>query len=568
MVRVPPPHRPLSAAPRLAQDYEGHGLHAPFPYDRGYRHDSDRPVTPKEPATRLPPPVRPPETIAPADDPAGAPADAPADAPAPTEAASTRSRKSKTKIKVPTFTIHTHIREKTIPIQAGEGTQCIYWLGATAVRRYVSQPFSYTSPYSEELTCKAIIADDGAHLELSARVRDELEDGAHVWIDVGDGAPLSRVHSRSLPERGIFEPPGSCGYQEQIGWEATPADIFDEEVVGIDPRQTMRYMRTVIADQPSFKEWQMRQAASSSSQDGLFEIFNRTWQQVAQDEVGEMPNASSWMGEVKSVFWHNFESLKYVFSCHASVTVDPSKPPEMSLLEFWAICKRCALPSPWLNLNKINRFFMRKGAVPDIRDLKGPHDGRKTIDLPKFLGTLVRISVLREQGGKGELPMCVTHLIQGMLTLTPGFETFEPEKAAYAPFSSPAVRQKLTMHESRLKKLFQHWAKLDETRETIQLSEFLQMMAKADVMGPDLIEVQLKMAFVHAMLGAHDGVFETWQEAGEQASSEILFSEFVDAIMRVALLKFEWDTATTIDIKVHELCLILIFGPCGRAINL
>jgi hypothetical protein len=76
------------------------------------------------------------------------------------------------------------------------------------------------------------------------------------------------------------------------------------------------------------------------------------------------------------------------------------------------------------------------------------------------------------------------------------------------------------------------------------------------------------MAFVHAMLGAHDGVFETWQEAGEQACSEILFSEFVDAIMRVALLKFEWDTATTIDIKVHELCLILIFGPGGRAINL
>lgn len=542
MVRVPPPLRPLSAAPRLRQDYEGHGLLAPFPSERGYRHDVDRPSTAAENATRLPPPSIPE---------AGAPADA---APA--------SRKGKKKASnVPTFTIHAHIREKTIAIRAGEGNQCIYWLGAAAVRRYLSQPFSYTWTFSEEMTCKAVIDEDGAHIARTDRVRDTLVDGAHVWIDVGDGAPISRTLSRSLPERGLFEP-SEGEYQEQIGWHATAADIFDDEVVGIDPRQSMSYKRTVVSKQPTFKEWQQRQSASSSSQEGLFEIFNKAWQAVT---IEDLPGSTSWMNDVKAAFWHNFESLQYVFGAHAAAISDPSKPPEMSLLEFWAFCKRCALPSPWFNMNKINRLFVPKGAVN-----YDPHNPRTTMNLPTFLGALVRISVLRQPGSKNDdvpLPYCLQKLIEDrVLVLTPGFDTFDPQKAMPAVFSSPAVRQKLTIHESRLKKLFYRWAVTDETRETVQLSEFLEMFAGSDIMGADLNEGHLTKAFVHAMLGPFEGGYEQWVEAGDKACTELIFSEYVEAIMRAALFKFESDTRTPVDLKVHEVCLLLIFGPAGTGL--
>ena len=37
--------------------------------------------------------------------------------------------------------------------------------------------------------CQGVLGEDGAWIETTARIRDELEDGDHVWIDVGDGNP-------------------------------------------------------------------------------------------------------------------------------------------------------------------------------------------------------------------------------------------------------------------------------------------------------------------------------------------------------------------------------------------
>ena len=36
---------------------------------------------------------------------------------------------------------------------------------------------------------QGVLSDDGAWIETTARIRDELEDGDNVWIDVGDGMP-------------------------------------------------------------------------------------------------------------------------------------------------------------------------------------------------------------------------------------------------------------------------------------------------------------------------------------------------------------------------------------------
>ena len=37
--------------------------------------------------------------------------------------------------------------------------------------------------------CQGVLGEDGAWIETTARIRDELQDGDHVWIDVGDGNP-------------------------------------------------------------------------------------------------------------------------------------------------------------------------------------------------------------------------------------------------------------------------------------------------------------------------------------------------------------------------------------------
>jgi hypothetical protein len=529
MVRVPQPARPSSAASTLAQLYEGHGLSAQTPCDRGYRLDSSRP--PSAFGERSGKDI-------------------------PDEQASTKKKGTKKVERASALRVHVHIREKVITVNAGAGKQLIYWLGATAVHRYLSQPQAYMTHFSHEMTAKAVIADDGAQLARTSRVCDELEDGDHVWIDVGDGALPSRVMSRSFPDRRLFEPNGEEDFHEQIGWRDTEPDLIDDEVVGVDPRLTMSYSRTVLTRQPTFKEWQAGLPASSTSQEGLFDEFTMAWHQV---QIDDMVGSSSWMNDVKLTLYHHFESLKYVFASHASVEADGTA--KMSLLEFWALCKRCALTSPYANLAKINRMLSATKESAEV------HNPQRTMVLHDFMGALTRLSVLRQKSAaKPDMPLpnCLTKILEdNILPLTPGFDTFEPDRAAPNLFTSAAVRQKLTIHETRLKALFRKWSTEDEMRQTINLQEWRDMFRASGVMDADLPEDKVLEAFVVAELGEHKESLPQWLEAGDDACVTLIFSEFVEAILRAALLKFSDDAKTPVDLKIHEMCLLLIFGPAG-----
>ena len=198
-------------------------------------------------------------------------------------------------------------------------------------------------------------------------------------------------------------------------------------------------------------------------------------------------------------------------------------------------------------------------------------DGGKCLTestLNDFMGAVVRISIMRQktEGGKPEtdLPKCLQFLIEDfILPLTPGFDSFDSERALPTPFTSAAVRQKLTIHESNLKKLFRKWATSEGSAQTMSLHEWHEMFAASGLTTGDLTETKLTEAFVHAMLGDHEGAYEEWEEAGKSASVELSFPEFVEAIMRAGLYKFEADERTPIDLKVHEICLLLICGPAG-----
>lgn len=139
-----PRSRPSSAAPRLIQDFEGHGVVIPQPLDRGF----------------LPMPKRAPSR----------PQSAPVEPPAAAEARGRRRRKGGA-----VFVINAHVRDKIISINVGEGNQVIYWLGLTAVQRYVRLPDSYSSPFSNELTPKAVYIETGEALHNSSRIKDELQ---------------------------------------------------------------------------------------------------------------------------------------------------------------------------------------------------------------------------------------------------------------------------------------------------------------------------------------------------------------------------------------------------------
>ena len=198
-----------------------------------------------------------------------------------------------------------------------------------------------------------------------------------------------------------------------------------------------------------------------------------------------------------------------------------------------------------------------------------PHNPKRQLTIVDFMGALARLSVLRQKSAVKpdiQLPTSLSKIIEeNILPLTPGFDTFDHDRAPPNLFASAAVRQKLTIHETRLKKLFRKWATADEARQTISMAEWLDMFRASETTGKDLDEDKLMQAFVVAELGDHKSSYSDWQAAGgvESACADLIFPEFVEAILRAALLKYDYDPRTSVDLKIHELCLLLIFGPAG-----
>lgn len=101
--------------------------------------------------------------------------------------------------------IHAHLREHVLPIQCGEGNQRVFWLAVNAVQRYLTDLASYNHAFSAELTPKGVVSESLEYICKTGRICDELKDGDHVWIDVGDGTPLSRVNSRPFGSQKILD---------------------------------------------------------------------------------------------------------------------------------------------------------------------------------------------------------------------------------------------------------------------------------------------------------------------------------------------------------------------------
>ncbi|CAD2221165.1 hypothetical protein AGDE_02002 [Angomonas deanei] len=76
--------------------------------------------------------------------------------------------------------VFVHVREKVIPLQCGDGTQDISWLGNAAMVFYDSTMGKrFGSPV-------AIRKEGGVTCDPVDRVCDVLEDGQHVFAELED----------------------------------------------------------------------------------------------------------------------------------------------------------------------------------------------------------------------------------------------------------------------------------------------------------------------------------------------------------------------------------------------
>ena len=531
--------RPISAA-GIRQEFEGHGVAVPPTLVRGYMDGPTRPAS-AAPASR--------------GEQEGAGAAAPA-----TAARSRRSRKPARRL-----LIHVHLREKVLPISAGEGKQCVFWLGIQGVQRYVTDPDSYTRPYSEELTPRGVLAEDGSWIDTTARIADELQDGDHVWVDVGDGKPLSEVLSRTFAAPKYQ--PAQEDAEEEIEWEEDPEDHH----------KRMSYHRVGLnRERSTFLQWK---AQVESREEDLWGTFVSNWEQI---RMVDLPGAQDYKEEVKGVLWKHFEQIAYLFQTYASKGSTGAAGNSglglftMSLQEFWGFCKDCSIPSPYLNLAKIDLLFI----TIDSKYKSSPHNPSRAFVLCEFMEGLVRLSVLKQKGTKDAtdsgmtLPDCLEDMMQNHV-LKFGLSDHDFHSAARRSLETQMVRRVIKLHATAMRKVFRKWAKADKTKETIELSEFAEMMKLSGVMdkegaanlrevreggGPGLGRKQVADAFVLAQLD--DGLAEGWRNAKDPCT-QLIFPEFMEAIGRVSLCKYKADTISTTERKLHEVCQLIIASPAG-----
>ena len=68
----------------------------------------------------------------------------------------------------------------------------------------------------------------------------------------------------------------------------------------------------------------------------------------------------------------------------------------MSLQEFWAVCRGCHIPTPHLNLAKIDLLFI----TVDSKNKNTPHNPSRAFVLHEYMEGLLRLSVLKQKGTK------------------------------------------------------------------------------------------------------------------------------------------------------------------------
>ncbi|KAK7194872.1 hypothetical protein NESM_000408400 [Novymonas esmeraldas] len=75
-----------------------------------------------------------------------------------------------------------HVREKVVPLQCGDGTQKVVWLGSAAMVHYDA---SFGKRFGPPVSIRK---EGGVQCDLEARVCDVLDDGQHVFITLESDA--------------------------------------------------------------------------------------------------------------------------------------------------------------------------------------------------------------------------------------------------------------------------------------------------------------------------------------------------------------------------------------------
>jgi len=444
-----------------------------------------------------------------------------------------------------------------MPISVGEGKQCIYWLAVNAVQRYVMDENSYTRTFSEELTPKAVLDTQLLQIDNKARIKDELQDGAHVWVDVGDGVPISEVNSRPFE---LQPETGDEVADQEVSWELDPED----------KRLVMRYQRSTSKAHLSFEQWRMTSqkqflddyqdpSADDQAENPLYETFKTCWKQI---RLSDIPGYPDWLSEVQALLWRHFEQLSWVFSVHAcrDMSAGESKAAwSMSLGEFWTFCKKRRIPSPWLNMAKIDLVFLHI----DARSKEDPHNPRRAFNLAEFVEGIVRLSVLRHKDPRN-LGMPVSEALEEFLekhVLNESAEFVQAQRVR-AILNQPMCKRVYTQHTNELRRIFKHFTKQSNTG-TMSLAEWQEVIKLSNLNDASFQKRQTLEVFVHAQLD--QGVQTEELLDSKDTCETMIFTEFEEALGRAALIKYAEDTITPAEGKLHELLELLIASPAGVA---
>jgi len=194
----------------------------------------------------------------------------------------------------------------------------------------------------------------------------------------------------------------------------------------------------------------------------------------------------------------------------------------------------------------------------------------------EFMEGLVRLSVLKKKGTKDArdagmtLPDCVEEMMHEHV-LKYGKEQLSSHSEARVALGSLPCRRVMQLHRTAMRKVFELHAKVDKSKETIELSEFMGLFQLGGLVdssssgdGSTLSRKEVENAFIFAQLD--EEMAALWR-ATVNPCTTLIFPEFFEAVGRIALKKFQSDGISSVDRKLHEMCQLIIAGPAGLPHN-
>lgn len=458
--------------------------------------------------------------------------------------------------------VRVHVHELNFVIPVGDGLQDMRWLALVAAARYAAKIRPKGSARQREhksrmsngsfLPTSVTNSDGKTQIAPSTTIRDAVLDGGEVYVELQCEPPME------LEEEGVI-----AGMPKRTFWSATAFSTNPDILRVVKAREVERLERVVQEEKESEANRSALRGAEHEAKAGhLADIMSGTvqtpeqiiaaveydWENMKIDRLCAKEIERS---RIKQTIIEHFVDLREAFQ-HYSGFGGGDETHSISFMEFSHFIHDCKIFSVTTDGSKLQKVFVETN-IEKNADLDNPD---RALTRFEFIEAIVRCGIYKfnPSFNEGVAP-------PGTETASKCFKRVLTELVLprIQQLTAGEVREALHSHEVQaifydnikaMQRVYAKYCTMDSdqsdpnNRGTMNLNEFTGLMTDAGLLGDgpgdedELTTREARQAFAASQITDEDtdgdGIIDD-----EDELEELVFSEFLEAMTRVAIAKWE-----------------------------